>query len=488
MHNILLKIIEKKKHDLISSHPDLRLERFQKAVPKSVRGNNKFKKAIVGAKKIALIGEIKFASPTNPSLGSKEELLPRAKLYAESGVDAISIITEPHFFKGDVAFISQVKKVVKAPILQKDFVIDAFQIYQAEQIGSDALLLIARLLDEEALKIFVSLCLNLGIEPVVEINDEADLKKALATETKVIAVNARNLETFVVNVDAACSLLKKIPKHFITLGFSGVVSANEVLQYKAAGAKGVLVGTNLMKAKDVKTFLKSLRVLSGVTPVRRSSFTSFSPGARRGTPTPATRINKVMVKICGVRDLKNAQGAIDAGADFIGFNFVPTSKRYSEPAKAKQIISKLKKKTTKIVGVFQDSPSEEVNKIASLLQLDFVQLHGNEDLVYRKKIKSKIIQRIHTDGSFTDKEKTEYFLLDRMIQGKGKMINLSVAKDLAAVFPTFVAGGLTPENIARVVKKVKPFAVDVAGGIETNGKQDLGKIKLFIKNAKGSNI
>lgn len=214
---------------------------------------------MINFKGFAIIAEIKFASPTNPNLGSPEDLLDRAREYQKAGADAISIITKKAFFKGDIGFVSQVKKVVKIPILQKDFVIDEQQIYEAAHIGSDALLFIARLVSKEKLKTFVLLAQKLGIEPVVEVFDEEDLKKAVAINTRYIAVNARDLETFVVDIDVACKLMEKIPNKFIKLGFSGIQGRLEVEKYIKAGAKGVLVGTALMKAKNIKEFIGVLR-------------------------------------------------------------------------------------------------------------------------------------------------------------------------------------------------------------------------------------
>lgn len=214
---------------------------------------------MINFKAFAIIAEIKFASPTNLNLGSPEDLLSRAREYEKAGADAISIITEKHVFKGDIRFVKQVKKVVKIPILQKDFVVDESQIYEAKKAGADALLLIARIVSKEQLKAFVLLAQKLGIEPVVEVFDEKDLKYAVATATRFIAVNARDLETFIVDVDKACKLMKKIPNKFISLGFSGIQSKVEVEKYTKAGAKGVLVGTSLMKAKNIAEFLGGLR-------------------------------------------------------------------------------------------------------------------------------------------------------------------------------------------------------------------------------------
>jgi len=239
MHKILKKIVEKKRTDLIL----LKRNRFLNLLKN----------------KMAIIAEIKLASPTVSYFGSKKDIIKRAVDYEKAGVDAISVITEKHFFKGSLKFIPRIKKRVNLPVLQKDFVIDPYQIYEAKIIGTDALLLIAKIVDKKTLIKFVSLCLEIGLEPVVEVNDESDLANALVTSTRIIAVNARDLETFKVDVNRACLLMKKIPDRFIKLGFSGIKSSEEVNKYQDAGANGVLVGTSLMKAKNIKRFIKELK-------------------------------------------------------------------------------------------------------------------------------------------------------------------------------------------------------------------------------------
>lgn len=191
----------------------------------------------------------------------------------------------------------------------------------------------------------------------------------------------------------------------------------------------------------------------------------------------------VKVKICGIKNIDTALATIAAGADFLGFNFVSTSERYIEPMKALEIISKLKGKT-KIVGVFQNADFNYVNKIAKDLELDFVQLHGNEDEIYIKQIVIPVIKLI-VHG---EKIKTKYFILDRSKQGRGSMVDFAKAAKLARENLIFFAGRLNPDNVAEVIQKVRPFAVDVAGGIETDGVQDIKKIELFIKNARGATL
>lgn len=239
MHKILKQIVQKKQVDL-----------------------NKLKQGgflNLSENKMVIIAEIKLSSPTVPHLGSEKDIVKRAVDYDQAGADAISIITEKHFFKGRPEFISRIKKNINIPILEKDFVIDPYQIYEAKIIGANALLLIAKIVNKKTLIKFVAICQKIGLEPIVEINDEDDFKKALATSTKIIAVNARNLETFVVDVDVACKLIKKVPDRFIKLGFSGIKSSSEVKKYQQTGVKGVLVGTSLMKTKNIKSFIKELK-------------------------------------------------------------------------------------------------------------------------------------------------------------------------------------------------------------------------------------
>jgi len=258
LHKILQEIVEKKKIDLVEQKKQIPLSKLKEFVSNLGLGRNIFKKNILKSQNIALIAEIKLASPADISFDPKVDIMDQAGVYEKAGTDAISYITEKYFFKGDVSRVIKIAARVKLPILQKDFVIDEYQIYEAKIVGSDALLLIARLLGAQKLKKYVDICFKLGIEPVVEINDKKDLQKAIVTKTSFIAVNARDLSTFEIDVDKACKLLKQIPDKFIKLGFSGIKSSVEVKKYKQAGARGVLVGTSLMQANNIEKFIKSI--------------------------------------------------------------------------------------------------------------------------------------------------------------------------------------------------------------------------------------
>lgn len=200
---------------------------------------------------------------------------------------------------------------------------------------------------------------------------------------------------------------------------------------------------------------------------------------------------RTQVKICGIRSLVAAQTAIYAGAKFLGFNFVPGSRRRISPEFAKQIITQIKNQV-QIAGVFQNQPLDDVNKVAEFLDLDFIQLHGDENQEYIAGLNRPVIKALQLESDF-DLNKVlksmnsidvQYFLLDRKKQGKGKMLNIEKLNMLCKSYQIFIAGGLNLQNVAEVIESAEPFAVDVASGIETNGVEDLEKIKLFIERSR----
>lgn len=198
------------------------------------------------------------------------------------------------------------------------------------------------------------------------------------------------------------------------------------------------------------------------------------------------------VKICGIETLEAAQAAFDAGADFLGFNFVPISKRFIDSTIAKKIINALPESVMK-VGVFMNEGLERINQLVSYLGLNFVQLHGSESPEYSRSLKNVGVIKTFSLGTDFDVEETiqkmkkyyaDYFLLDRQVQGEGESLNPDKVRQLTATFPIILAGGLTVENVADMVRLTKPQIVDVAGGVETDGVKDAKKIIQFIKNAK----
>jgi phosphoribosylanthranilate isomerase len=205
------------------------------------------------------------------------------------------------------------------------------------------------------------------------------------------------------------------------------------------------------------------------------------------------------VKICGIRDKTQALAAVEAGADFIGLIFAPSQRQVS-PANAHEIASAVKKSsnTTKVVGVFVNAPSSQVNELADFCALDWVQLSGDESWEYCREVARPVIKVIRVDRQSPQELCSELSagvkllppqrfitLLDSLVEGKyggtGESFNWNLAQQVAERFPVIIAGGLDPKNVARLIKRVSPWGVDVSSGVETRGVKDPAKIKAFIE-------
>lgn len=208
------------------------------------------------------------------------------------------------------------------------------------------------------------------------------------------------------------------------------------------------------------------------------------------------------IKVCGIKDTAHALAAVGAGADFIGLVFAASRRRLT-PAQAAGIAGAVKKSAAaEVVGVFVNMPAAEVNQAAISCHLDWVQLSGDEPWEYCLDIDRPIIkavrigsqqsyQEIHArlaEGARKLSGRRFIYLLDSLVEGEyggtGRAFDWSLARQAAEEFPVIIAGGLTPENVARAIKVVTPWGVDVSSGVETGGTKDLSKIKAFVKHAR----
>lgn len=197
---------------------------------------------------------------------------------------------------------------------------------------------------------------------------------------------------------------------------------------------------------------------------------------------------RTKLKICGITNEKDAIMVSNLGADAIGFVFAE-SKRKITPRKAKEIIEKLPPFIT-TVGIFMDAEADEVNKIAEYAALDAVQLHGNESPEYCNKMNRKVVKGIQVtqnDSKDSLLKKMEYYLVAAYIldpgTGSGETFNWDIAYGIEK--PIIIAGGLSPENVKYVIKKLHPYGVDVSSGVEKSyGKKDMEKVKKFIAEVR----
>jgi indole-3-glycerol phosphate synthase len=176
-----------------------------------------------------------------------------AMAYQEAGAQAVSVLTEEDFFAGNPAYLSEVKNVFSGPVLRKDFILESYQVYESRYLGADAILLIAGLLTKEKLAEFMQIADSLGLDYLVEVHDEKELKKALSLKIPVIGINNRNLKTLEVDFKTTEKLFTLIPKDKIVVVESGIKNSQDVLFLKILGASAVLIGTVFMQSDDIKS-------------------------------------------------------------------------------------------------------------------------------------------------------------------------------------------------------------------------------------------
>jgi len=206
-----------------------------------------------------MIAEVKKASPSKGIIKEDFDPLMIAKAYELGGADAISVLTEPHFFKGDLEYLTQIRRYVPTPLLRKDFIIDEYQILEALVYGADFILLIAKALSKQELKKLLEYALRLGLEVLVEIHDKEDLIKAIFAGANIIGINHRNLETFEMDMSLTEKLMPLIPNGKIIVAESGLKDKETIVHLSKVGADAFLIGEYFMREADIEASLRALK-------------------------------------------------------------------------------------------------------------------------------------------------------------------------------------------------------------------------------------
>lgn len=209
---------------------------------------------------ISFICEVKKASPSKGLIAADFPYIDIAKEYERAGASAISVLTEPEFFSGRDAYLSEISKEVSVPLLRKDFILDDYQIYESLLLGASAVLLICSLLDTDTIRGFISLCDGLGLSALVEAHNESEIESALRAGARIIGVNNRDLNDFTVDIRNSITLRKYVPADIIFVAESGMRTPHDIELLKHAGIDAVLIGETLMRCKDKA---KKLRELMG---------------------------------------------------------------------------------------------------------------------------------------------------------------------------------------------------------------------------------
>lgn len=206
----------------------------------------------------AIIAEIKKASPSQGVLRKDFDPVAIAKSYEEHGAACLSVLTDQDFFQGANEYLQQIHEACLLPILRKDFIIDAYQVYEARALGADCILLIVAALGDAQLQDLTGLSLHLGMEVLIEVHNQEELARALALNLRLIGINNRDLHTFNTNLQTTLNLLKQIPKKHIVVSESGIHTAEDVNRLRQAGVHTFLIGEALMKSADPGVALANL--------------------------------------------------------------------------------------------------------------------------------------------------------------------------------------------------------------------------------------
>ena len=420
------------------------------------------------------ICEVKKASPSKGIIAEHFPYLDIAKEYEVAGAAAISVLTEPDFFKGDKKYLQEITSTVKIPVLRKDFIIDEYQIYQAKVWGASAILLICACLDVPTLTKFRELADSLGLSSLVEAHDEKEVQMAIDCGARIIGVNNRNLKDFTVDVQNSVRLRNLVQDDVIFVSESGLETPEDIQVLRDNNIGVALMGETFMRSPNK---VEKLAYLYGTT--------YYTP----------------KVKMCGISKVETIPAVVEAKPDYMGLVFAP-SKRQVTVEQAKILIEELHKqcinhydtKVVKTVGVFVNETVDNLVTIANEANLDAVQLHGDEDETFIQSLKErtnvevwKAIQiRTAADTEKWIDSSVDMLLFDAYHKdergGTGEVFDWSSLDTFER--PFMLAGGIDSTNVARAIRTVRPYGIDISSGIETNGVKDDEKITAFTKIVK----
>ena len=260
MSDILNKIIAVKRQEIEEAInrkplPAMRKDAESRVLTRDFVGALRAKIAVG---KPAVIAEIKKASPSKGVL--RTDFIPAdiAQSYAEFGAACLSVLTDQQFFQGSIDYLKQARASCSLPVLRKDFIIDAYQVYESRVMGADCILLIAACLDDVQMKTLEALAMSLDMAVLVEVHDEAELERALKLRTPLIGINNRNLNTFELSLDTTLRLMGRVPADRLLITESGITTPDDVKCMRDANVNAFLVGEAFMRADDPGVALEKL--------------------------------------------------------------------------------------------------------------------------------------------------------------------------------------------------------------------------------------
>ena len=245
--SILDRIVRTKHEEVARIRPRLDALRAAAGEAPTPRG---FAAALRRPHEVRLLAEVKRRSPSAGEIRPGADPVGIARGYAAGGAAALSVLTDREYFGGDLAFLRAVREAVEVPVLRKDFVVDPAQLWEARAAGADAVLLIARILEQPLLEELLALAGELGLDALVEAHTAEELDRALVAGASLVGVNNRDLDTFVTDLELAVRLAPRVPPGVTYVAESGIRTAGDVDRFGAAGVDAILVGESLMRRPD----------------------------------------------------------------------------------------------------------------------------------------------------------------------------------------------------------------------------------------------
>jgi indole-3-glycerol phosphate synthase/phosphoribosylanthranilate isomerase len=407
-----------------------------------------------------VIAEVKHRSPSaGVILPEAATAFPSvAKAYRRAGAAAISVVTEPDFFGGDLAWLPEVKRISGLPVLMKDFVVDEAQLDLALSLGADAVLLIAAALADDDLARLHRAARARGLAAIVEAHDEEEVRRALAAGAEVVGLNARDLRTFVVDLERVAATGRLLPPSVVRVAESGIHGPEDLARLAAAGFEAFLVGEALLRSGDPARALRALR--------------------DEGTTE---------VKVCGVTRGEDLVAAEELGADWVGLNVSARSPRRVDLARARAL-REASRFAKGVVAVVAGNAVAEAEAIVAELRPDALQWH--DDLAAREglSVPVPLWQAVRVGKDRLEEAASwpaDVLLLDAahatLAGGTGQTWDWRLLARFPAREKAFVAGGLSAENVAGAIAACAPAGVDVASGVESApGVKDSVKLAAFV--------
>ena len=256
---MLDKIVAKTEERLKEAMENKSLDELKREVSElEITKEFPFKEALKDPQ-IAIIAEVKKASPSKGLIAENFDYIEIAKEYESAGASAISVLTEPYFFQGSDDYLKEIAQNVSIPILRKDFVIDEYMIWEAKLLGASAVLLIVSILDIVQLKKYLDLAHDLGLSAIVETHDGNEIRTAMNVGAEIIGVNNRNLADFTVDIDNSINLRRCVSDNIVFISESGIKTKEDVTRLKENNVDAVLIGETLMKSNDKKSLISELK-------------------------------------------------------------------------------------------------------------------------------------------------------------------------------------------------------------------------------------